>query len=209
MKAVAFIGGASVGLGAGLVAGSKFDSDIVQAVVGLLGVGVGWLLGVGWDGVKRNRERRAMRQLLRQELASNLYMLPQKRDVLQQMSDKLKEKRILPGDSVRFMTNAYTAHFPAIAEDLSLRERNSFHWIYENMRTMDATMASFADAVLTSAKEELVMQCYGGKLKDLLELSKLMEDVATKHLNGSPVDVFHTEQTFKTLQNAEFIKPEI
>ena len=211
MKTVAFIGGAGVGLSAGLVAGSKFDNDIVPAVVGLLGVGVGWLLGIGWDGVKRNRERREMRQLLRQELASNLYMLPQKRDTLKQLLEKLSIGEILSGDTTRFMSVAFTKGFPEIADELSLLERNSYHWIYDNFRTIDETMEAFAGSVISAGREDRTTAIRGwlGMLKDLIERTKLVETLVTKHLNGAPADVFHTSVNFDQIQSAIFQKPDV
>src|SRR5438093_8846076 len=203
------IAGAVLGLALGLALGSHLNNDVVQALLTLLGVGLGWFLGVGWESLKRLSERKRMRILLRHELANNLYLLPQKRDTLKRMIEQLQRGEILPGDTVRFCTLAFTTHFATLASELPLLDRNSYHWLYENFRIIDLTMVNFAERVIGCDPEnrKLVLKSYEGKLRDLVGMSLLVEEHAFKHLNGDPVDVFHTAQSFEKLQMATFKLP--
>jgi hypothetical protein len=177
--------------------------------LGLIGVLVGFALAVGFQEMKGWLQRIAMRRSLLAELRSNLYMLPQKCDIISQIRENLSAERLLPGDSVRFSTVIYQTHYPTLSWRYSDRERNSLHVIYEQLRTVDSTLAGYADQIVHSLHSEGLKNIIGiqlTKMKDMADVLNVTEKLISDHLAGNPDDVLHLAEDYKEIKDAQFRK---
>lgn len=181
-----------------------------EALIGLasvvLGVVLGFGLSVGYQECKERRERKKLKGALIEELRANLQMLPQKRDNVQQIIAHLKKDRLLPGRSVRFLTVFYDAHFPSLFPDLSVKERNSLHLLYEYFRAVDWLMQTYTDRIVETMGTEKIhdyVQLYLAMMGDIQQLLGLTEKLAAKHLEGKPEDVFHSDEDYVKLVQAK------
>ena len=175
--------------------------------LGLIGVFVGFTLAVGFQEMKGWLQRMAMKQSLLGELRSNLYMLPQKRDIIRQIRENLLSGRLLPGDSVCFSTVIYETHFPTLAWRYSDRERNSFHVIYEYLRTIDSTLVGYAEQIVHALHSAALKDIIGiqlKKMKDIADLLNVTEKLISDHLAGNPADVLHLAEDYKSIKDAKF-----
>lgn len=55
------------------------------AIIGLIGVVLGVFLGAGYEEWKSRRNRKTLKEALIEELRSNLQMVPQKKDIVEQI----------------------------------------------------------------------------------------------------------------------------
>lgn len=178
-----------------------------DSVIGLIGVFVGFVLAVGHQELKEWLQRRAMKAALLAELKSNLHMLPQKRDIIRQIIQNLSVGKLLPGDSVRFSTAIYDAHYSALSWRYSDRERNSLHVIYEYFRTADSTLASYSDHIVASLESESLNDIIGiqtARMTDIANVLNIAEKLISDHLADRPEDVFQIAKEYKEIKDAKF-----
>ena len=178
-----------------------------EAVFGLIGVALGFGLGVGYEEWKLRQKRKEMKTGLLEELRANLYMVPQKRDIVQQIISQLSKGRLLPGISVRFLTVFYEAHFSSIFSELSVKERNSLHLLYEYFRVVDRLLETYADRIVESIgteKADDYVKLYLAMMNDIIKLLNLVEKLITKHLEGKPEDVFYSGEDYVKLIQAKY-----
>ncbi len=112
----------------------------MEGIIGLLGVILGFGLGVGYQELKERRERKRNQGALLEELRANLHMIPQKRDTINNIIGELQQGRLLPGPAVHFSRVFFESYFPSVAPHLSVKERNSFHLLYQYFRVVDGCL---------------------------------------------------------------------
>jgi len=167
---------------------------MAEAIIGLIGVALGFVLSVVCEQWKSARQRKELKAGLYDELRANLLILNQKRDLVQQILQHLEEAKLLPGNSVHFLSVFYKTHFPAVFPDLSVKERNSFHILYEYFRVVDSTLDGYSEQLVESMGTEKVdnyIRLYAAMMTDILRVLGLSEGLIKKHLNGDPEDVFY------------------
>jgi hypothetical protein len=178
------------------------------AIIGLIGVILGFCLSAGYEEWKTWRNRKEMKTGLLEELRANLYMIPQKRDILQKIISQLSEGRLLPGASVRFLQVFYETHLPSIFHHLDIQERNSLHVLYEYFRIIDWLLETYADRIVEAMGTEKVNDCirlYSAMMSDALDTLNLAEKLIKKHLDGKPEDVLLTaEKEYIKVINAKY-----
>ena len=180
-----------------------------EGMLGLVGVFVGFGLSFGAQELKKWLQRRTMRKALLAELKSNLHMLPQKRDIINQIIGHLSAGRLMHGDSVRFATSIYDAHYSTLSWRYSEIERSSLHVIYEYFRTIDSTLASYSDRVIGSSQSESRDDIIGfetTKMTDIAALLTTTEKLISEHLSGCPADVLLLAYNYKEIKDAKFQK---
>lgn len=136
-----------------------------------------------------------MKEGLLEELRANLYMIPQKRDIIRKIISHLSQDRLLPGASVRFLRVFYETHFSSVFSDLDIKQRNSFHILYEYFRTIDWLLENYADRIVEAIGTEKVnayVGLYSAMMSDALNVLNLAEDLIKRHLEGKPEDVLYT-----------------
>ena len=180
-----------------------------EGISGIIGVCVGFALAVGYQELKEWRHRKAMRAALLAELKSNLYMLPQKRDIISQILQNLSAGRLLPGDSVRFSSGIYEAHYPTLSWRYSDLERNSLHFIYERFRIIDSTLHGYSDHIVESLQSGSLKDIIGiqtAKMTDIAKELNVAEKLISEHLANRPADVLHLSKDYKEIKDAAFRK---
>jgi hypothetical protein len=129
--------------------------QLLGALIGLCGVAIGFGLNAWRDSYKDKKRIQRTANQIREELRANLAMLPDKRDVVQQIVTPLRHNEVLPGEGVHFMWGFYTEHFDEMSPHISELERNSLHVIYEYLRVVDETLSSYdseIESVITTAQ---------------------------------------------------------
>jgi hypothetical protein len=177
------------------------------AIIGLIGVVLGVCIGAGYEEWKSRRNRKTLKAALIEELRSNLQMVPQKRDIVEQIIGHLNENKLLPGSGARFISVFYKTYFPSIIPDLSIKERNSFHILYEYFRIVDWLLENYSERIVESMGTERINEytmLYLAMLKDIMNLLNLTERLITKHLDGKPEDVLYSGEDHVKLIQAKY-----
>ena len=177
------------------------------AILGLIGVVLGFFLSVVYDEWKSRRKRKEIKEGLLEELRANLQMLPQKRDIVEQIIINLNEGLLLPGSSAHFLRLFYGNHFSFIFPELSVRERNSFHILYEYFITIDRVLDDYADRIVESMDTDKIdnyVRLYQVMMKDVLAVLNLSEKLIAKHLQGKPEDVLYAGEDYVKLIQAKY-----
>lgn len=177
------------------------------AIIGLIGVVLGVCLGAGYEEWKSRRNRKILKEALIEELRSNLQMVPQKRDIVEQIISQLNKNKLLPGSGARFIRVFYETHFPSIFPALSIKERNSFHILYEYFRIVDWLLENYSERIVESMGTERIndyIRLYFAMMKDILNLLNLTEKLITKHLEGNPEDVLYSGEDHVKLIQAKY-----
>jgi hypothetical protein len=186
---------------------------MTEAQIGLVGVVIGALIGfgltVGHSEWTEWRLRKRVDAALASELAANLRIIPQKRDILRKMLDALSGCKILPGESVPFCSAIYGGHFQIVSAHMNINQRNSLHLIYSSLAMVDSSMKSCDEAIIgayDSAGLKDIVQLWSGKLKDLLKVLDVTEAIIQKHLTGTPTDVLNMGLDYEKVKAARFVK---
>jgi hypothetical protein len=182
----------------------------MDTIYGLVGVFVGFLVSAGWTEYKDWRCRSKLKKGLMQELRTNLYMIPQKRDILKQILNALAQGQLLHGEGVHFQKKLYLEKYKILMNELTQIERNSLHYIYESFRILDSEMAEYANNIMDNVDSQHIQKFikrYSLQFKDLLENLNDVENSIKKHLQGNPIDVFHINKNYEEVKNAKFEKP--
>jgi hypothetical protein len=183
--------------------------DMLQNIIGLIGVALGFALSSGYQEAKGFFSRRRLKRQLLAELRANLYILPMKADILNQVLDSLEKKQHLSGESVPFCSLIYKNHYPSIAPTRSLAERNSIHFIYTTLDIIDSTMKSHSDQLLqhVGADANTLTRVFGVRKSMLLDLKEelaVMEKLIKAHLSGKPEDVLHMRIEYDRLKTIDY-----
>lgn len=161
--------------------------------VALIGVISGFLLGEGsrylryWVQVHRNKK------LIRFELESILKQLPQKRDILKQAIESMRNQQFLATNSVRAISIGYYAVREEVYLHLDSTERNCLHVIYEYLRIADEQMEELEDFFIHSVKNGIPpnpSDAYIGRCEDLLNSYEIVPNLVKSYLSGRPINVF-------------------
>jgi len=170
------------------------------AILGIMGILVGVVLGFSlntvWEAWKERRKRKQMRNQIPAELETNLLMIEQKRDILNQIIIHLENQEVLTGISVRFITTFYDTHIQQLYPYYSAKERHSLHFIYQSLKAIDSVMHTFEQELMQHLALGFVkdpFEHYASRMKELLQRVNLTEDLLRQHLAGEPVDVLHIE----------------
>jgi hypothetical protein len=180
---------------------------MAAAIIGLIGVVLGFCLSAVYEEWKSWKNRKELKAGLLEELRANLLMVPPKRDIVQQVIAHLNGGRLLPGNSAHFLMVFYKTHFPAIFPDLDIKERNSFHILYEYFRIVDWLLDNYSERILESigtAKVDDYIRLYLAMMTDILNVLNLTEKLITKHLEGNPEDVLYSGDEYIKLTKAKY-----
>lgn len=105
----------------------------MEAVLGLIGVIVGFLLSeLSQSWRARSRVARA-RSAITSELRSLQGKIPQLKDICNRAIKELRARTLLPTLAVPAMSSAYDAHIEELQAHLTVTERNCLHIIYSRL----------------------------------------------------------------------------
>lgn len=165
--------------------------------IGVFGVIVGFLLGEGSRYARRRWEIWRNKRIIRTELQSILSQIPNKKDILSQAIAHFRQKRFMPTLSVRMGTTGYYSVLGDLYPHLTTAQRNSLHVIYERLRVADEQMDNLEESFVRAVKDKIITDpwdTYTGKLAELLESYKVVEQLAREYLAGRPINVFEVLQ---------------
>src|SRR5438132_10711452 len=162
-----------------------------EALWGLVGVLLGFLLYelAGW--FRRRRRRRLLRKALVDECRSLLSQIPQLVDIYEQAIESLKTAAVLPGPAVAGISTVYRANLAELSSQLNERERNLLHVVFERARVGDELLANQArDLLRWQALGANPRSAYITQAEDQIKSYRVVELLLTSFLDGKPEDVF-------------------
>jgi hypothetical protein len=125
---------------------------ILQYLLPIFGVILGFVLSTYWDTYKSKKEFKEKREAVWNELKTNMGLIPQKIDVLNQIKGALSTESLLPGNSVLFSSHIYHSYIGDITSGLSKVERENLHVIYERLKIVDLFLNNFFDKYIQEKK---------------------------------------------------------
>ena len=155
----------------------------------IVGVIVGFLLSVFWEIGKNIYSLCKKRSAIESELRTNLGLLPQIIDILEQARDSFIHESVLPTHSVHFKTYAYNLYIGDVAPDLSAIQRENLHIINEKFRVVDNFLDNFFKEFLelrASGQLDDPFDAYKGMCEDLIANSNLLKELIDEYLAGNP-----------------------
>lgn len=165
----------------------------MTAFIGFLGVLLGFLLSQWGTSLRELLRGREAKRLISEELKSNLGILVQKREIVVKVLLELEAEKILPGESVKFMTNSYDLNLHLAYSHLTPTQRESLHVIYERAKQADSFLNRFESELLKHLDLKLIDNPYSMfavRMKEILESFDVIENLSEKYIDGLPVDVF-------------------
>jgi hypothetical protein len=117
-------------------------------------------------------------------------------DICQKMIDALRQKRVLPGTSVRGIRTIYEANIAELAPYLTLRERNLLHVVHERMRVAEELMGAHLADIRDEVRGGHVADPWApsiAMLNDQIRSFQLVELLLRSYIGGKPEDVFYVE----------------
>jgi hypothetical protein len=170
----------------------SFVANHGDALIGLGGVLLGFLLGEGTRLIVHCYQLRGKRLALLAELRSNGLQIPLKRDILAQVRSALQNHEILPARSVPFCHIAYDTYFPELYADLDEGKRNCIRFIHERLKVADGFLDDFFDKFTALSESGALMDAVGSFLtmcKDVDTALCQTGDLIQSCLGGRPIDV--------------------
>ena len=175
------------------------DDKLLSIIGVLLGVIIGFLLSVIYEIVKDKQSSKKKKNVIRNELNTNLGFIPQKIDHLENLKKSLEEKTILPSQNVHCTTYLYDIYIGDIGGQLSKNERESLHVIYESMKVVDKFLDDvFVQFINLRMSEQLAepFETYIGMCDGLINRCNLIQDLIKEYLNGNPRKI--TDEKFNS-----------
>lgn len=166
---------------------------MIEALLSLLGVVLGFILAEGTQWLKRHKLRIRFRKSLVAELESITRMVPSKVDVLYQAESHFKTERVMPTQSTRFPRDIYSRIIIEAPEILKDWERDCLHIIHERLRVIDNSMDSMEErfiSISSSYSREQAISAAVGSIDDLRGALSQTSELAQSVISGECVDVY-------------------
>ncbi len=163
-------------------------------VVTLGAVLLGFMLGQGARYIEEEIRRRRAERFIKQELETNLAMIPQHLDRLVKMQKSAKQEELLFGEGVRFMTTAYEQGAELAFKRFSLLERDNLHFFYWYFRRTDEFMETYKDFALRMIESKHIKAPFAGfvgVIGDFINQMNLAQEMVKEFLDGKPRDVLY------------------
>ncbi len=174
------------------------EAEFPRWVIALIGIFTGFLLKELSDYIKGRINLKKYKRALDDELITISHQLEFKIDIAEQMIQALKIGKFMDGTSVPFARTAYDSFFPFMIDGLCALERDNVRHIYSTLEVSDKFMndieKSFKDDSQSGAMSN-VNAAYLGKIEDILETYRVVQNVVKMYLIGEPVNIYHREYT--------------
>ncbi|MEA2088707.1 MAG: hypothetical protein U9O55_02615 [Patescibacteria group bacterium] len=154
----------------------------------LIGVIVGFLLSIVYEIVKNKLSVKRKKRAIRNELNTNLGLIPQKIEHIKSLKKTLERQKILPCQNVHCTTYLYDFYIGDIGIQLTKDERENLHVIYESIRVVD----KFLDDVFIqfinfrmSGQISKPFEFYIGMCEELINRCNLVQNLIKEYLDGN------------------------
>ncbi len=141
-------------------------------------------------------ERDSVGTALLDELRTNLSLIEQKKSILNQIIEHLKDNKLLPGSSAHAITTVYDSLLSIIYTSLDRTQRENLHVIYQHLKLNDAFLDAFerdfkADLKAGTLKHPWEsIESYKSKCYEVHNDYTNVQGLIRAYLNGTPVKVF-------------------
>ena len=154
---------------------------------GLVGVVTGFTLGEGTRYIRYRWRIHRLKGVIDTELKSLLYQIDQKKDIIGQAIDSLKQNKYLPTQSIPAITTAYREFFAEVYEHLCPIQRNCVHNVYERLHLVDKVLDSFEREFLTAIKDKIIsdpFHAYSAILEEIQQALGEAQELIRGYLEG-------------------------
>ncbi len=168
---------------------SFWSSSGIWAVAGVV---VGFALAEVSRLVRDLLRRRRRKRALRHELKSNLGLIPQKIDIIDQILAALKTGKVLPGACVPAMSKVFEEFGAELQPYLSEAERSCLHIIYGHLASVDRELHEFESRYITAVRDGVPSDprhAFSLRLTNLRENCQTVQRLIGSYLEGRPEDV--------------------
>ena len=151
------------------------------------------MLGEGAGYIRYRIRICRLKKIIREELKAIQYQIKQKKDIVSQTIEHLKQQKILPTLSVPIVATGYRQHIGELYEHLSEIERNCLHIIYERLNVADVVLDSFESNFLTAVDKQVLADPYQAYLDRFTEINDsyaVVQELIRSYLKHKPIDVF-------------------
>lgn len=162
---------------------------LLQYFSPILGVLIGFLLSIGWDYLKSYKEYNKKRKAIIDELNTNIGLIPQKVNVIEQIKKSLSEELVLPGNSVSFSSHIYHNYIGDITSGLSKIERENFHVIYQRLKIVDLFLDEFFEKYKQDKESSAfrsLNEDYKNTCDDIIESCLVSQHLIECLIDGKP-----------------------
>lgn len=159
----------------------------------LAGVILGFVLGEASHITRRWFAMWCAKRNLAKELQTLLGVIPQKRHIIQQARDALRDKGILPTSGVPASRLGYDVYFVAALPLLSRVSRACLHNMYERMIWNDRFLDGFKDEIVTAIRDGIIDDPYAeyaGRLEEVDASYSFAAELIRGYLAGDPEDIY-------------------
>ena len=169
----------------------------MEAVLGLVGVIVGFLLSeLSQSWRARSRIARA-RSAVTNELRSLHGQIPQLKDICNRAIKELRARTLLPTLAVPAMSSAYDANIEELQAHLTVRERNCLHIIYSRLNVADKVLSELEQDFRSAMSQSVFdnpFEAFADRLTDIYRSYDVIDTLIASFLKGEPIDVFYIEK---------------
>ena len=165
----------------------------MEAVAGLVGVILGFLLSEISSLCKERMKIASYKRAITAELQSLKGQIPQIKDICRQALTELGKQSFLPPLGVPAVTQAYDNFGAKVQKHLSPLERNCLHIIYGRLKVCDKVLAELENDFRLALAEKVIddpFLAFSDKIKDIYGSYDIVLSLIDSYLNNNPIDVF-------------------
>lgn len=165
------------------------NNELKIIAASLSGVVLGFVLYVIKDWLTDRKIKNKQKNAVLNELRTNLGLIDQKKHILQQLYQALKNNRILNTLSPDYSTSLYDKYIGDIGIDLSKVELSCLHIIYEYFKLIDKYMNNFLKEFIENKNLGVIQNIYENYMnecKDVIDKCDLLKELVKEYLDGKP-----------------------
>lgn len=159
----------------------------------ILGIIIGFCLGEGSRYIRYKLRIKNLKKLIKDELRALESQIPDKRKIIKDIIQSIKNDELLPGSSVGLVNTGYKSYFGELYEHLTFKQRNCLHYIYETLDVMENYLNNFENDLQNAHNEGILKspnKAFISKSKDILQSLDKVENLIDSYLENNPIDIF-------------------
>ncbi|MHA1338073.1 MAG: hypothetical protein ACTSPW_20440 [Promethearchaeota archaeon] len=164
----------------------------------IIAVIVGFLLGELSRTIRDYFKILKLKKALNDEIQSNLYQIPQQKNIIEQVVDALKKQQFLSPSGVPFKTVIYDNYFALLSPKLSTIQKDNLHIIYGKLKKIDSFLEDFDSKFRKDLEIGVfnnIWEPYQIMLNDILKEYDVLIKIIKRYLDNNPVDVLHRHKS--------------
>ena len=166
---------------------------MVSALIGLLGVVLGFGMNEINQMIKKKKRIRHLKIILEKDMKSTLAQIEKKKELMGTILEMLEKRRVHTGRPVRSVMLRDQTIVDELYEYLAEKERNCLHVTMEYLSTADEFLCNFASNIERDIENNRYpdpFDMYASKFRTTQGTYERTEKLINSFLNKDPIDVF-------------------